>query len=211
MPGPGRKLVVALTVVGLLAVSGVAMAIPTDSDDADTVFNVGYDADFHVLFWGTSPNDGSVDCELEDGAVTVDFGADGAVEAADFADCELQAGEVDGPNGQINHGMFMRLFNSLYEGKGRGCVIRYLAQLEFGKDDQQIKVSDVDPEFVSAAEGDTADVEFLTFLADCDKGKKSDDAETGDAETGPGSQGKGRPDSPGNSGNAPGHNKNQDS
>ena len=211
MPGPGRKLVVALTVVGLLAVSGVAMAIPTDSDDADTVFNVGYDADFHVLFWGTSPNDGSVDCELEDGAVTVDFGADGAVEAADFADCELQAGEVDGPNGQINHGMFMRLFNSLYEGKGRGCVIRYLAQLEFGKDDQQIKVSDVDPEFVSAAEGDTADVEFLTFLADCEKGKKSDDAETGDAEAGPGSQGKGRPDSPGNSGNAPGHNKNQGS
>ena len=37
-------------------------------------------------------------------------------------DCGLSGGEVSGPNGQVNHGMFMKLFNSLYDGRGRGCV-----------------------------------------------------------------------------------------
>ncbi len=202
MTGTGRRWTVVLTVVSLLAISGAALGVPTESDDADTVFNVGYDEDFHVLFWSVSPNDGETQCEMENGDVTVDFGAEGAVEAVGFEDCSLSAAEVSGPNGQINHGMFMKLFNSLYEGQGRGCLNRHLAQLGLGKDDTKVKVSEVDPEFVSATEGDSADVAFHTFLTSCEKGKKnhSEDADQS-------SRGKGRPESPGKSGNAPGHNK----
>lgn len=202
MPGTRRKLTVLLTIVGLLAISGIASAVPTEDEDADTVFNIAYDDGFHYLFWGVSPNDGSVDCELEDGPVTVEIGEEGAAVAEGLEDCELTGAEVAGPNGQVNHGMFMRLFKSLYDGTGRGCVNRYLAQSGFGKGEQKVKVGDVDPDFMSAVVGDTADVEFETFLATCEHGKK-DSTESGEN----GSNGHGRPDSPGNSANAPGHNK----
>ena len=38
--------------------------------------------------------------------------------------CGLSGGDPTGPAGQINHGMFMRLFNRLYDGEGgRGCLV----------------------------------------------------------------------------------------
>jgi hypothetical protein len=186
----------------MMAVGGIASAVPTSDDDADTLFNIGYDEEFHILFWGLSPNDDSVDCELENGPVAVEIGDEGAAGAEGFDDCDLMGSEVSGPNGQINHGMFMKLFNSLFEGNGRGCVNRYLAQTDFGKGDQKVKVQDVDPDFVPAVAGDTVDVDFETFLATCEHGKKdgSEDVENG-------ANGHGRPDSPGKSGDAPGHNK----
>lgn len=50
--------------------------------------------------------------------------------------------DVTGPAGQVNHGMFMKLFNSLYEGSHRGCVARVLAQSGLGKADQQVRPGD---------------------------------------------------------------------
>ena len=219
MPGSGRKWVVAMTAASLLAMSGIAFAAPTESDDADTLFNVGYDSSFQILFWGTAPNDGSVDCELENGPVTVDFGEDDSVEATDFADCSMNGVQVTGPNGQINHGMFMKAFNSVFEGKGRGCLNRHLAKLDFGKGDQKVKVPDVDPAFEPAETGDSVDVDFLTFVTDCERKVKEKDSDDGESTTG--SHGHGKPDSPGKSGqasgksgeapgksgSAPGHNK----
>jgi hypothetical protein len=146
-------------------------------------------------------------------------------------DCGLSGGEVSGPNGQVNHGMFMKLFNSLYDGRGRGCVNRHLAQSDLGKGDQQVQANDTTP-FESVEAGDTGTVDFTTAEADCEHGKKSS-AEDGDVEPevrgGNGSNGKpedagkpdhaGKPDnagnsenrggggSAGNSGSAPGHNK----
>lgn len=202
MPGSSRKLTVVLTIVGLMTVAVAASAVPTEDENADTVFNIAYDDGSRYLFWGLSPNDGSVDCELDEGPIRVEIGDDNAASADGFEDCELTGAEVSGPNGQINHGMFMKLFNSLFEGEARGCVNRYLARSDFGKGDQKIRVSDVDPDFMSALVGDAVEVEFDTFLASCEHGKKDKLGKTGH-----GSNGHGRPDSPGKSGDAPGRNK----
>jgi hypothetical protein len=99
--------------------------------------------------------------------------------------CALWGVEVAGPNGQFNHGQFMKaaksllndLFEvSLYEVKGHGCLVRHLAQSDIGK------TGWTEP-----------DITFFTFEADCDRGKKNGNVE---AESTRG----GRPDSPGKSG-----------
>ena len=139
--------------------------------------------------------------------------------------CGLSGGEVSGPNGQVNHGMFMKLFNSLFDGRGRGCVTRHLAQSDLGKGEQQVHANDTTP-FESVESGDTGSVDFTTAEADCEHGRKADGQGEGaelEARGGNGSNGKpdhaGKPDdagnsenrgnagSPGNSGSAPGHNK----
>ena len=203
---PKRQGAVVLTVIGLVAFAGLASAQeqPTEEpteEREDTVFNFGYDEEFHLLVWNTSATDGQYDCTLENGPVNPKYlTEDGLIlvdgltsevegEAVDVVfldredeaaeplpysadgDCALNAAEVAGPNGQINHGMFMKLFNSLREGQRRGCLNRYLAQSHLGKGDQQIKVSDVDPDFVSVMDADTGEIVFSTFAADCERGK----------------------------------------
>ncbi|MFB3050734.1 MAG: hypothetical protein ACE1Z0_01965, partial [Acidimicrobiia bacterium] len=138
----------------------------------DTVFNFGYDEGFRLLVLNSSPTDGPNDCTLEngdveatylteDGSIVVDrltHSVEGPEEGpevvfpgrddndevlySESAECGLSAVDVTGPNGQVNHGMFMKAWNSIYEGTGRGCLNRYLAQSNLGKDGQQVKVSD---------------------------------------------------------------------
>jgi len=86
--------------------------------------------------------------------------------------CGLSGAEVEGPNGQINHGQFMKLFNTLYQGSHRGCLNRHLAHSDLGKGDTQLTTGEVNPEFEP---GDTGTLTFTTELADCDKGKKNDE------------------------------------
>ncbi len=101
--------------------------------------------------------------------------------------CGLSGVVVEGPNGQVNHGQFMKAAKSLlsgdFEGKGHGCLVRHLAQSDIGKTGWTLP-----------------DITFFTFEADCERGKKNGNVE---AE----STGGGRPDSPGKSGDAPGKNK----
>jgi hypothetical protein len=167
-------------------------------EDGDTVLNFGYDEESQLFVWNTSSTEGDHDCSLEkdeeNPAYGTRYGVDGeditvdglTIEGDDVAfpardgesedvayaeavECALGATEVAGPNGQINHGMFMKAFNSLYEGTGRGCINRHLAQSDLGKGDQQVRVSDVDPEFVSVADGDEGEVTFSTILAECER------------------------------------------
>ena len=128
--------------------------------------------------------------------------------------CGVAGAEVAGPQGQVNHGSFMRLFNSLYEGQGRGCVARYLAQSGFGHGDQQVQVDGGAEEAEETEEvsldGAEADVDFLSFAATCERGNGNRNGNSNGNENSNGNgpkEDKGRPDSPGNSGNAPGHNK----
>ena len=125
-------------------------------------------------------------------------------------DCGISGALVGGPNGQINHGQFMRLFHQLVDGRGMGCLNRVIAQSDLGKGDQQVQTSDVDVDATFAPET-TGQVDFTTVAADCNRDKK-DKGENHQASSN--AQGKkdkgdktGRPDSPGNSGNAPGKNK----
>jgi hypothetical protein len=190
------KVTVALALAGLLAMSGIAYAAPTESED--TSFNYAYDAAFHVLVWSIS--DVPDACEFGDSTIVTYEVGDG-INATSESTCSLSAGDVTGPNGQINHGMFMKLFNSLFEGQARGCVNRILAQSDLGKGDQQIKVSDVDPLFVPVATGDMSDFSFENALTTCTHGKQ--DGTHGKSGESHGKSG----ESHGKSGEAPGRSK----
>jgi hypothetical protein len=226
--------VILITVFGLLVVTGVALAAPEDKED--TVLNLGYDPESQVFVWNTSSLEGTHDCTLENGPVTATFivndeglvmvdglthegstdpvqfpSRDGGdpVDYAGDGDCALSGGSVAGPNGQINHGMFMKLFNSLYEGKGRGCVVRHLAQLDLGQGDQQVKAGENETEPVIT--GDTGTIDFSTILADCEKGE-DDEGENGNGNNGNGNRGNGnRGNGNGNNGNGNGNGGGDDS
>lgn len=205
--------VLLLTVLALVVTTTVAFAAEGDDPlgEDDTVFNFGYDEENQVFAWGSSA-DGLLDCRLTPGPyqvkyVTIDgrFWVDDLlndsaepvtfpvrddamaepVEYAADGECGLSGGLVAGPNGQVNHGMFMKLFNSMYEGKGRGCIIRHLAQSDLGKGDQQVKVPEVGDEVLTAPEEGTMDLESVVT-----KCTKSADEES-DATSG---NGKGKPD-----------------
>ena len=62
-------------------------------------------------------------------------------------ECGVSAGVVGGPNGQINHGQFMKAFHELVDHQGMGCLNRIMAQSDLGKGDQQLLTSDVDAAF----------------------------------------------------------------
>lgn len=206
--------IVALTVIGLLAFSGMAMAASED----DTVFNFGSVEEEQFLIWNVSSIDYEVAeplsfeelvelCSLDgetleysvdgDGVIVLEGGAE-----LDEACGELVGGQVTGPNGQVNHGMYLKLFNSLYDGPGRGCLVRHLAQSTLGIDDQ-VTVEDADPEFEPTGEGE---VTFTTAGADCIHGSQAngDDDGPGNSAAALAKFGEG---GPGKSGDAPGRNK----
>lgn len=228
-----NKLTILLAVLGLMTLSGLAIAAEEETEDQDTVFNFGYDTDNGVFVWDTSPSDGLYDCNLEvkgeleatysvtgDGLVFVEGLTDGSDSVVAFdprpqdqlaeglteaggpveytgvdGECGLSGGSVAGPQGQINHGMFLKLFNGFYEGPGRGCVLRHIAQSDFGKGDQQVRVSDVSPDAEPVVEGDTGIISFDTILADCLQTDEQGDEE---ANGRPPWAGSGKPDHAGN-------------
>jgi hypothetical protein len=249
-------LIVGLLAISGMAAASEHDLEPDDRED--TVFNFGYDEVNKVFVWGTSPSDDTFDCTLENGPIDVTYGSseDGViqvpllereggvvsfptlpdVEPADSVDysgsdgeCGVSGVSVPGPNGQVNHGMFMKAINSVYEGKGRGCINRFIAGSHLGKGDQQIQVPEADadsPELIDGA------IDFNTVLADCQHGndggltgqekaaaKKAAAAEKergnshsapGRSDSSPGKSGpaQSNPDrAPGKSGSAPGHNK----
>lgn len=213
-----KKSIISVVAMGLFVSSGVALAetseteVIEESTDTelvmDTLFSFGYDLINGMFLWNISSIDEP--CALP---ASEDSETDPAAESD--PDCVLTEGEVAGPEGQVNHGMFMKLFNTLYEGTGRGCVVRHLAQSDLGKGDQQVKVDDeaeteTDPEATSDVE---EAVDFTTVETICQHGPgNGDDAEL--EEEGNGKppwagkpEGVGKPDSPGKSGSAPGKNK----
>lgn len=78
---------------------------------------------------------------------------------------------VTGPAGQVNHGMFMKTLNSLFDGPRKGCIVRHIAGSSLGKDDQQVLANEDDV----ATEGEQVEIEgtatFSTVSTDCQKGK----------------------------------------
>ncbi|MGF1617791.1 MAG: hypothetical protein ACFCU2_08285 [Acidimicrobiia bacterium] len=207
-----RSAIVTFVAMGLFVGSGIAVAetdadVPEEGVDSelmvDTLFSFGYDLINGLFLWNISSIDEP--CALptaEDAEPT---------EQDDEPVCELTGGEVAGSNGQVNHGMFMKLFNSLYEGTGRGCVVRHLAQSDLGKGDQQVKGGDEEADSDLGEAGSEYTIDFTTIETLCQDGDGGD-AELEDEGKGKPPwagkpEGKGKPDSPGNSGSAPGKNK----
>lgn len=169
--------------------------------------------------YGESDEDGSIPVEgLEDDDGVKEFDprlqhelADGLTEAsAPFAyagpdgECQVNGVVVAGPNGQINHGQFMKAFKSLIDMKGHGCLNRYLAKSDLGKTDStKIRTSDADPDH---AVGESGQIDFSTFEADCVHGKKANKDTDGELEK-TGKAKKAKKDNRGKSAQAPGQNK----
>lgn len=171
--------------------------------------------------YGESSDDGLIPVDtLEEDGGTKRFNprlqhelADGLVEAGEpyayagaDGECQVNGVVVAGPNGQINHGQFMKAFKSLIDVKGHGCLNRYLAQSDLGKTEAtKVQTSDVDPE---PAAFESGQLSFLTFEADCLHGKKDVVADDGaETQRGQGKAKKDKADKPGKSGSAPGQNK----
>jgi hypothetical protein len=211
MPKLKRSAFATFIVIGLLAGSGVAWAADDEADEivevgqvADILFSFGYDLINRMFVFNLSALDGSLDCPLVEEPP--------GVESSD-TECGTSGLEVSGPNGQVNHGMFMKLFNSLWQGLGRGCVVRHLAQSDLGKGDQQVKPGDTTDTVLE----EPGVIDLTTVETRClDANKSAPDDITGKPESAgrPDTAGKpeaaGKPertDRPGNSGSAPGHNK----
>ena len=151
------------------------------------------------------------DHELANG-IALAVGSIAYIDAID--ECGISGIPV-GAQGHINHGQFMKLFKETIDMRGRGCLNRWLAQSNLGKDDQQVKTRDFEGDVEIGTE---AKITFTTVQASCDHGKKDkvedhpgrghskDEAGAANTDQGPGH---GRPDSPGNSDEAPGQNKNK--
>ncbi len=125
----------------------------------------------------------TVEFEPTEGDLSLEYDPEGE-------DCQLTAGEVAGPQGQVNHGMFLKLFNSMFDGQARGCMVRHIAQSDdLGKGNQQVKVPDVEEtEETSEFDEENNSIDFETVMTDCVHGP-DDDAQVEGA-----SNGKGRPD-----------------
>ena len=115
--------------------------------------------------------------------------------------CGVNGVIVAGPNGQINHGQFIKAAKSLFDIKGQGCIVRHLAKSSIGKgnDPSHLTVSEAEAlAFEFGGEGTFGDIEFTTIEADCDRGKKDKGATAATASSGK---------TKGKSADAPGHNK----
>lgn len=146
-----KRLVLAATVVATLTIAGTALAASGSSGQMIE----GYDSTAFKLVYRISPSttQGPVDCALDGtyqyqvdpvtGAVTIDTIPDGGLfppSPCDFTD--LQALDVTGPNGQVNHGQIVSHFvRSLSGVKGKGCYVRIIAQSDYGKGDQQVQAT----------------------------------------------------------------------
>ncbi len=110
-------------------------------------------------------------------------------EPVELGDCgTLTGGFVTGPAGQVNHGMFMKLFNSMYDGPNRGCLVRLIARSDLGKGDHKVKpgVDDGDGSDEPTLTVEDGNMTFTTLTTECQgKGARDgeDDAES-DSDTG---------------------------
>jgi hypothetical protein len=184
------------------------MAADQFDENDDTVFNIGADTGLEeeaFLFWNiTSLEYPDTDfaglyeaCALEGESFTYDF--DGEVLQLDgYTDdgtCgPFQGGDVTADGHPLNHGAYMSFFNSLYDGTGRGCLNRHLAQTDLGKE------TDGAPGTIEPDD----QIDFQTVAADCQHGKNAVEGATDGLSVG---QGHGHNWTHGKSGDAPGHNK----
>jgi hypothetical protein len=111
---------------------------------------------------GLSDSDGNVTFGRTEFELTRDV-QEATQDSIDYAGADATcgiSGYAIGDKDHINHGQFMKLFNNLIDMRGRGCLNRWLAQSNLGKDDQEDLVT-----------GETG-ITFTTAIATCDHGKK---------------------------------------
>jgi hypothetical protein len=158
-------------VISVLVATSVGLAA---TGEPNSLLTEGYDSDNHTLVWGVAEHPdsedfgGTLDCRLatgsydyeadEEGKVVVLTDEEGAVqyvpaeggdpiEYSEDGECSLTATNVEGPNGQVNHGSVVSSFVHALKAlgiTGAGCYVRLIAQSDYGKGDQQVQVPDVE-------------------------------------------------------------------
>ena len=213
--------------VGLLVglstlVGGVALAASTD-----TLLVEGFDPDNKVLVFGVSEIDeNGYDCTVAGTGYTYITDAAGLVTslakdslaaslklagvATPYGQtngvCDLTVVDVIGPAGQVNHGQVVSSFvhaikeqlNEAGVKGGVGCLVRVLAQSEYGKGEQQQGPTVIDETVVVT----TGEVDLNAHEVTCGGGPKSD--ESADGNNGNGNNGNGNRGN-GNRGNGNGN------
>ncbi|MBT8166403.1 MAG: hypothetical protein KJO97_12705 [Acidimicrobiia bacterium] len=234
-------MMVSVGLLAMAGVSWAEDSVPEEKAPAgDTLISYGYDAENHAFIVHTSSTDSAYDCtvpaevlvgygsvengsfvvtSLEEEGVAVEFperptedGAEAPEGETDPATvCQFSGSVVGGPNGQINHGQFMKLFHQIVGKKASGCLNRVIAQSTLGKGDDQVRTSDIE----DVVEGDEAEdifeegmATFETFVATCDPGKKDKGDDHPSNNKNKNKAEKNKADRPrGNSANAPGRSK----
>ena len=207
------RVIAVFAALSLLLTAGIASANGDGGKpEGDTLFNFGYDPQAQLFLYSIAPatEDSVATCSLANSALAVSYGDadddDIILVQTDGAECNVSAVPV-GTNGRINHGQFMKLFNELIDTPRPGCLNRWLAKSELGKNDQHIRNKDI---VASDADFETGGVVFDTAIATCEKKDKPEDhTGQGDAEADKKNNGNGhgRPGSLGNSDKAPGQQK----
>jgi hypothetical protein len=147
-----RKTITAVAALAVAALAIPAMAAPS----IDTVLTQGYDPESARLIFGV--NDIDEECGFADGELGYSIEEDGSVafsgeiadepEADEEDKCSLTSVDVTGPNGQVNHGQVVSSFVHALKAmglNGNGCLIRIIAQSDYGQGDQQVTVADAEP------------------------------------------------------------------
>jgi hypothetical protein len=167
-----RKKLILLTSVSLAVMLGGTSALAqteTESDEpqGNTVFVAVVDE--HSLEGGVDLSAETLYiryhvCSLNDEA---DTDCDTILENFDAEDFEW-VNEIEvtaNEEGEFNHGSFVSAFAKAFEGQGKGCLMRHLAQSNWGKPDVELEDYDV--------------LEVLTHCAANGNGDDDDDTERG--------------------------------
>ena len=196
-----------------------------DSDNHNLVWGVADHPDSEEF-------EGTYDCSLETGTYNYEVGEDGKVmvltDEGDAAvtysepddeddtttestvnygetegECDLTVTNVEGPQGQVNHGTVVSSFvHALKDAgvKAIGCYLRIIAQSDYGKGDQQVNVPDVE-EGEEVDEGEevieepeTGSVDLTTHETTCGKPDHAGQGRPEGAGQGGPPEGKGKPE-----------------
>lgn len=181
-----RRLTVVVAALAAMALAVPAIAAPS----ADTMLTAGYDSTTMQGYFTVEPFVDEVPAEEGTAEPAEEESEDGIDCTAEDAECF----DVAGPNGQVNHGTivsaFVRQFKELREDgyTGIGCLVRHIAQTDWGKGDQQVKPGDelTEPE----AGGEDADEtftheDFIEIATFCNLGAddEMDDSEESELES----------------------------
>lgn len=116
------------------------------------------------------------------------------------AECSLVSVDVRGPNGQVNHGQIVSSFVHALrmmdlDIRGKGCLVKLIAQSDYGKGDQKVTPSDASEVEPSS----TGEVDLTSIATACAHGKqKSDDRPNGKPDHAGRPDHAGKPDHAGN-------------
>lgn len=158
----------------------------TEVDPADRALIHTYDPDAMKLLWEIAIEDAEDQCEVEEettytyeiddeGNVIVSTEGEGE-EDESLEDCDFNATDATGPNGQVNHGTVVSSFVKALKEEGYtgiGCYVKLIAQEDYGKGDQQVKVSDLEdeeePETTEEETEEPTEIEFTVSETSCGK------------------------------------------